>query len=173
MRTQSTIILILGLSMNALAQDYESRILELGIELYKPTPPVANFVKAVKTGNLVFLAGHGPLKPDGKYVLGKVGTDLTVEEGYIAARFVAISLLSSLKTEIGDLNRVERIVKVKGMVNAAADFTQHPQVINGCSDLLVEVFGENGKHARAAVGMNSLPINIAVEVEMIVELKAE
>ena len=173
MRTQSIMILILGISFRLTAQDYEGRLKELGIELYKPTPPVANFVKAVKTGNLVFLAGHGPLKPDGKYVLGKVGADLTVEEGYKAARFVAISLLSSLKTEIGDLNLVKRIVKVKGMVNATTDFKQHPQVINGCSDLLVEVFGENGKHARAAVGMGSLPINIAVEIEMIVELKEE
>ena len=143
----------------------------MGIELPPPGVPVANFVKAVSTGNLVFLAGHGPEKPGGGYVTGKVGKDLSVEEGYEAARLTAMALLSSLKKEIGSLNNVERIVKVKGMVNTVEGFTQQPEVINGCSDLLVEIFGEKGKHARAAVGMASLPRNIAVEVEMIVEVK--
>ncbi len=155
----------------AYSQDYEAKIKELGIELFKHDPPVANYVRAVQTGNLVFLAGHGPRKADGSYVTGKVGKDLSIEEGYQAARLVAIALLSSLKEEIGDLNKVKRIVKVKGMVNCPPDFTDQPKIINGCSDLLVDIFGENGKHARAAVGMGSLPINIAVEIEMVVELK--
>jgi len=154
------------------AFDPEARLAELGIELYEPPPPVANYVKAVQTGNLVFLAGHGPTKLDGSgYLTGQVGTDLTIEEGYAAARLVGIALLSSLKAEIGDLSRVKRIVRVFGMVNAPAGFTQQPEVINGASDLLVEIFGERGKHARAAVGMGSLPRNIAVEIEMVVEIQ--
>ena len=153
--------------------DPEARLAELGIELYEPPPPVANYVKAVQTGKLVFLAGHGPTKLDGSgYVTGQVGTDLTIEEGYAAARLVGVALLSSLKAEIGDLSRVKRIVRVFGMVNAPAGFTQQPEVINGASDLLVEIFGaERGKHARAAVGMGSLPRNIAVEIEMVVEIE--
>jgi enamine deaminase RidA (YjgF/YER057c/UK114 family) len=145
---------------------------ELGIELPEPAPPVANYVKAVRSGNLVFLAGHGPMQADGNYVLGKLGEGgLTVEEGYEAARLTAISLLASLKAEIGELSKVTRIVKVVGMVNSMPDFTAQPSVINGCSDLLVEVFGDRGKHARAAVGMVSLPIGLAVEIEMIVEVE--
>jgi len=151
--------------------DPETRIKELGIQLIKPTPPIANFVKAVRVGNMVYLSGHGPDKPEGGYITGKAGSDLTTEQAKNAARVTGISLLSSLKAEIGDLNKVKRVVKVLGMVNAAPTFEQHPQVINGCSDLLVEVFGANGKHARSAVGMCSLPMNIAVEIEMIVELK--
>ena len=151
--------------------DAEKRLKDLGIQLIKPPAPIANYVKAVRVGNLVYLSGHGPDKPDGSVVTGKVGTDLTVEQAKDAARLTGISLLSTLKAEIGDLNKVKRIVKVLGMVNAVPTFEQHPQVINGCSDLMVEVFGENGKHARSAVGMSSLPKNIAVEIEMIVELK--
>ena len=167
-----TTIIILTLSFTFLrAQDYEQKIKDLGIELFTPPPPVANYVKAVRTGNLVFLAGHGPTKPDGGYVTGKVGSDLTIKEGYDVARLVAIALLSSLKAEIGDLNKVKRIVKVKGMVNATNDFTSQPEVINGCSDLLVEIFGDKGEHARAAVGMGSLPRNISVEIEMVVEVE--
>jgi len=153
------------------SQSYEAKIKELGITLPKPTTPVANYVKAVTTGNLVFLAGHGPTDKNGELITGKVGVDLSVEDGYQAARRTALSLLASLRAEIGSLDRVGRIVKVKGMVNTTPDFTQHPEVINGCSDLLVQVFGENGKHARAAVGMGSLPRNIAVEIEMVVEIK--
>jgi len=158
----------------SIAQDFdpEARLAELGIELYEPPPPVANYVKAVQTGNLVFVAGHGPTKLDGSgYVTGQVGVDLTIEEGYDAARLVAIALLSSLKAEIGDLSRVKRVVRVFGMVNAPAGFGEQPEVINGASDLFVEVFGERGKHARAAVGMGSLPRNIAVEIEMVVEIE--
>ena len=151
--------------------DPESRLAEMGIELGDAPQPVANYVTAVKTGNLVFLAGHGPSLPAGGYMTGKVGQDLTVEEGYEAARFTGIALLRSLKASIGDLNKVKRIVKVTGMVNCTNDFEDHPTVINGMSDLMVEVFGEGvGKHARSAVGMSSLPLNIAVEIEMVVEV---
>jgi enamine deaminase RidA (YjgF/YER057c/UK114 family) len=149
----------------------EKRLAALGIELPTPPAPVANYVRAVTTGKLVFLAGHGPLKPDGTYVTGKLGKDLTIEEGYEAARLTAIAMLASLKAEIGDLDRVRRIVKVTGMVNSDPAFTDQPKVINGCSDLLVSIFGDQGKHARAAVGMASLPIGIAVEIEMVVEVE--
>jgi enamine deaminase RidA (YjgF/YER057c/UK114 family) len=152
--------------------DPEARIKELGIQLIKPSAPVANYVKAVRVGNMVYLSGHGPDKADGGLVTGKVGSDLTLEQGRDAARLVGISLLSTLKAEIGDLNKVKRIVKVLGMVNAIPTFEKQPQVINGCSDLMVEVFGEKGKHARSSVGVASLPSNIAVEIEMVVELKS-
>lgn len=151
--------------------DVEAKIAEMGIELPEAPPPVANYVNAVRTGNLVFLAGKGPNKPEGGYVTGKVGVDLTVEEGYAAAQLAARSQLAALKAEIGDLNKVVRIVKVLGMVNCAAGFGNQPEVVNGFSDTMVEVFGERGKHARAAVGMASLPRNIAVEIEMIVEVQ--
>ena len=151
--------------------DPEARLQELGISLKSPAPPVANYVNAVRSGNLLFLAGKGPTTAEGELVTGKLGADMTVEEGYAAARLTAITQLAVLKAELGNLNRVSRVVKVLGMVNAAPDFTEHPEVINGYSDLMVEVFGERGKHARAAVGMGSLPRNIAVEVEMIVEVR--
>lgn len=151
--------------------DVYERLDAQGIELVEPGPPVANFVYAVRAGNLIFLSGHGPNRPDGSLVTGKLGTDdLTLEEGQEAARLTGISLLASLEQEIGDLNRVNRIVKVTGMVNAAPSFTQHSQVINGFSDLMVDLFGDRGSHARAAVGMSSLPGNIAVEIDMIVEI---
>ena len=150
--------------------DPEARLSELGIVLATPASPVANYVNAVRAGNLIFLAGKGPNKPDGTYVTGKLGSDLTVEEGYQAARLTAISQLAVLKAELGNLNKVKRIVKVLGMVNASPDFTDQPEVINGFSDLMVEVFGQRGKHARAAVGMGSLPRGIAVEVELVVEV---
>jgi len=139
--------------------------------LRTPGEPSANFLGAVRVDNILYLSGRGPVKEDGGYVTGKLGVDLTVEEGYEAARLTGIDLLAALKAEIGDLNKVKRIVKVLGVVNADPHFTQHPQVINGFSDLMVEVFGENGKHARSALGMGSLPFGIPVEIEMIVELK--
>lgn len=151
--------------------DVEERINSLGITLAEPSSPVANYVNSVRTGNLVFMAGKGPNKPEGGYVTGKLGSDLTIEEGYEAGRLVAIAQLSALKAEVGDLNKVVRIVKVLGMVNSAPDFGDQPEVVNGFSDTMVEVFGERGKHARAAVGMGSLPRNIAIEVEMIVEVQ--
>jgi enamine deaminase RidA (YjgF/YER057c/UK114 family) len=150
----------------------EERLKELGLELPSSATPMANYVPAVRTGNLVFLSGHGPLEKD-RLVTGKVGSDLTVEEGYQAARLTAIGLLGTLKDLIGDLERVRRIVKLLGMVNCDSTFMEQPQVVNGASDLLVEVFGERGRHARSAVGMNALPVNIAVEIEMIVEVEDE
>lgn len=175
MRTRLPLILLFALITGMVYGQKptpEQRLEELGIQLPDPPDPVANYVGAVQTGNLVFLAGHGPLLPDGSYITGKLGRDLTLVEGYAAARQTGIALLATLKREIGDLSRVTRIVKVNGMVNATPDYTEQPNVINGCSDLLVEVFGpEIGKHARAAVGMNSLPIGIAVEIEMIVEIR--
>jgi enamine deaminase RidA (YjgF/YER057c/UK114 family) len=153
------------------AQTPEQKLKEKGIVLPSPSKPVANYVNAVRTGNLIFLAGKGPKKTDGTDITGKVGKDLTVEEGYEAAKWVAINQLAALKAEIGDLNKVKRIVKVLGMVNCESSFTDHPKVINGFSDFMVEIFGAKGKHARSAVGMGSLPNNIAVEVEMIVEVK--
>ena len=150
----------------------EEKLKQLGLELPSSAKPMANYVPAVRTGNLVFLSGHGPLEKD-RLVTGKVGSDLTVEEGYQAARLTAIGLLGSLKALIGDLERVRRIVKLLGMVNCDPTFMEQPQVINGASDLLVEVFGDRGRHARSAVGMNALPVNIAVEIEMIVEVEDE
>ncbi|WP_370688796.1 RidA family protein [Fulvivirga ulvae] len=170
-KTLLTGIVLLSAIKMLNAQTPEQMLEKLGIELIKPTKPVANYTKAVQSGNLVFLSGHGPSKGDGTSIKGKLGSDLTLEEGQEAARIAAISLLSTLKAEIGDLSRVKRIVKVTGMVNCTPDFYDQSKVINGCSDLLVEVFGEKGKHARAAVGMVSLPFNIAVEIEMIVEVK--
>ncbi len=127
-------------------------------------------MKVVRTGNLLFLAGHGPQKADGTWVTGKLGKDMTIEQGYEASRLTAIQLLGTIKTELGSLNKVKRIVKVNGMVNCTSDFYDQPKVINGCSDLLVAVFGENGKHARAAIGMNSLPMNTAVEIDLVLEI---
>jgi enamine deaminase RidA (YjgF/YER057c/UK114 family) len=153
------------------AQDPEARLKELKIELFKPVAPMANYVRAVRTGNLIYLSGHGPTRADGTNIQGKVGRELTVEQGYDAARQTGIALLSTLKSEIGDLSKVKRIVKVLGMVNCTEDFKDQPKVINGFSDLMVAVFGEKGKHARSAVGMYALPSNIAVEIEMIVEVE--
>lgn len=150
--------------------DFDKKLDSLGIAITKPGAPVANYVNIVQTGNLLFLAGKGPNLPEGGYVTGVVGADLTQEEGYEAARLVAAAQISVLKDYLGDLNKVKRVVKVLGMVNATDDFVNHPEVINGFSDVMVEVFGEKGKHARAAVGMGSLPRNIAVEVEAIVEI---
>ena len=153
--------------------DVEERVTELGFALTEPSKPQANYVNAVRTGNLVFMAGKGPTTEAGELITGKVGSDLSIEEGYEAARRVAIAQLSALKAEIGDLNKVVRIVKVLGMVNCTTDFTNQPEVINGFSDTMVEILGERAKHARAAVGMGSLPRNIAVEIEMIVEVQDE
>ncbi len=151
--------------------DPEARLRALGIELPVAASPVANYVNAVRSGNLLFLAGKGPKNAAGEYITGKVGQDLTIEQGYEAARLTALAQLAVLKAELGSLSKVKRIVKVTGMVNCTSDFTNQPEVINGFSDLMVEVFGERGKHARAAVGMGSLPRNIAVEIEAVVEVE--
>ena len=150
-------------------QQIENKLKALGITLPEMSAPVANYAKYVRTGNLIFLSGHGPC--GGEFKNGKVGKDLTVEEGYAAARTTGICLLATLKHAVGgDWSRVKQIVKVNGMVHSAPDFTAQPQVMNGCSDLLVAVFGEKGKHARAAVGMVALPNNIPVEIDMVVEV---
>jgi enamine deaminase RidA (YjgF/YER057c/UK114 family) len=153
------------------AQDAEAKLKEKGIVLTPPSKPVANYVNAVRVGNLLFLAGKGPTKADGTHITGKVGKDLTMEQGYEAAKLTAINHLAVLKAELGSLNKVKRIVKVLGMVNCTDDFKDQPKVINGYSDLMVDIFGDKGKHARSAVGMNALPLNIAVEVEVIVEVE--
>jgi enamine deaminase RidA (YjgF/YER057c/UK114 family) len=149
----------------------EDRLKELGISLPERPSPVANYVPGVKIGNLLFTAGVGPAnRPDGTIPTGKVGKDLTVEEGYAAARLTGLNALARLKGEMGDLDKVTRIIKVLAMVNCTPDFTQQPAVANGFSDLMVEVFGDKGRHARSAVGMNALPNNIPIEIEMIVEV---
>jgi enamine deaminase RidA (YjgF/YER057c/UK114 family) len=150
--------------------DVEGRLKDLGLELPSSATPVANYVPAVRTGDLVFLSGHGPVGKD-RLITGKLGRDLTVEEGYQAARLVALGLLGSLKAAIGDLDKVRRIVKLVGMVNCDPAFLEHPRVVDGASDLLVEVFGDRGSHARSAVGMSALPFDIAVEIEMIAEVE--
>ena len=150
--------------------DTAANLKALNITLPKLKKPLANYVHTVRTGNLVYTAGKGSANPDGSLYTGKLGDDLTIEQGKEAARLAGIRLLASLQAELGDLNKVKRIVKVLGMVNATPDFTEHSQVINGFSDLMVEVFGERGKHARSAVGMSSLPKNLAVEIEMVVEV---
>ena len=144
----------------------EKRLKELGIQLAPPSPPVANYVNAVRTGNLLFLAGKGP----GGSVSGKLGREFNIEQGYEHARSVGLALLAVMRQELGSLDRVKRVVKVLGMVNGTPEFTDQPKVINGCSDLFVEVLGERGKHARSAVGMGSLPMGIPVEIEVIVEV---
>ena len=167
----SIITAISFLSSTAIAQDAETKLKEKGIVLAAPGKPVANYVNVVRVGNLLFLAGKGPTNPDGTNITGKVGKDLTIEQGYEAARLTAINHLAVLKAELGSLNKVKRIVKVLGMVNCTEDFKDQPKVINGYSDLMVEIFGDKGKHARSAVGMYALPSNIAVEVEVIVEIE--
>lgn len=145
--------------------DPEKKLVEMGLQLPPVAKPVANYVKAVRVGNLVFLAGHT------SELAGKVGKEVTTEQGYEAARQTGLSLLASLKAEIGDLNKVKRFVKVLGMVNCVEGFVDQPKVMNGFSDLMVALFGEPGKHARSAVGMYALPSNKAVEIEMIVEVE--
>jgi len=149
----------------------EQRLKELKIDLGTVSSPVANYVNAVRTGNLLFLAGKGPRAENGKRPSGKVGRDYTAEQAYQHARTVGMDLLAVMRAELGSLDKVKRVVKVLGMVNAVPEFQDHPKVINGCSDLFVEVLGERGKHARSAVGMGSLPMGIPVEIECIVEVE--
>ena len=149
----------------------DARLAELGITLPPVPEPAGSYVHAVQTGNLLFLAGKGPRNPDGSTPTGKVGRDVTAAEAYEHARSVGLTLLAVLRETLGDLDRVRRVVKVLGMVNAVPEFGEQPRVINGCSDLFVEVFGERGRHARSAVGMGSLPGGITVEIEAIVEVE--
>jgi enamine deaminase RidA (YjgF/YER057c/UK114 family) len=151
----------------------EARIKELGITLPNPPKPMGNYVPGVRVGNLLFLSGHGPIRIEGNpSARGKVGRDLSTEDAYKVAREVGLNLLGSARALLGSLDRVKRVVKVLGMVNAVESFGEQPKVINGFSDLMIEVFGENGRHARSAVGMGSLPAGIPVEIEMILEVGA-
>jgi len=149
----------------------EARLHELGIELPEIPRSVASYVGAVRTGELIYLSGRLPMR-DGQVVFkGKLGRDVSAEDGYQAARLSMLNLLATLKAEVGDLDKVKQIVKVLGMVSSDPDFTDQPSVLNGASDLLVEVFGDRGRHARSAVGVAVLPLNAAVEVELIVEVQ--
>lgn len=147
------------------------RLVELGIELPPVPRPVANYVPSVLAGDLLFLSGQGPRISPHEYAQGKVGAEVTVEQAYQHARMVGIQLLAAARDALGSLDRVRRVVKLLGMVNGTPDFREHPQVINGCSDLFVSVFGEAGRHARSAVGMGSLPNNITVEIEAILQVE--
>jgi enamine deaminase RidA (YjgF/YER057c/UK114 family) len=149
----------------------EQRLAELKITLPALKAPLGTYVHAKRTGNLLFLSGKGPHNPDGTVPKGKLGAEFTVEEGYRHARSVGLTLIAAMKDALGELDRVEDIVKVLGMVNATPDFADQPKVVNGCSDLFVEVFGERGRHARSAVGMGSLPGGIPVEIEVIVAVR--
>ena len=148
----------------------EDKLKEMGFTVPEPPPPGGNYIPARRTGNVVFLSGVTPSRPDGTAFKGKLGRDLTVEEGYAAAQNCALKLLANLKKEIGDLDNVTKVIKLLGMVNSDPDFTQPPAVVNGCSDLLVNVYGDRGRHARSAVGLATLPGGVAVEIEMIVEV---
>ncbi len=152
------------------AQTPYQRLAALGIELPPPPPPIANFVTHVREGNVLYLSGQGPREPDGHLHSGKVGGDVSIDRAYQHARLTGINLLAVMHGALGDLSRVKRVVKLLGMVNAVPHFEDHPSVINGCSDLFIEVFGEAGQHARSAVGFGSLPGNITVEIEAIVSL---
>jgi len=153
------------------AQSPEENLKNLGIILPKISSPIANYVNYVRTGNLIYFSGTGPSIEDQGFVKGKLGKDLTIDQGREAARITGINMIANLKNAIGDLSKVKKIVKVFGMVNSTESFTDQPKVINGFSDLMVAVFGEKGKHARSAVGMIALPLNMAVEIEMIVEVE--
>jgi len=170
MKKTITVVMLL-ITCSLVAQKIDQKLGELSIELPKASKPMANYVNAVRVDNTIYLSGKGPRKADGTFITGKVGQDMTVEEAQQAARLTGINQLAALKEFIGNLDKVKRIVKVFGMVNCTTDFKQQPTVINGFSDLMVEVFGEKGRHARSAVGMGSLPLNIPVEIEMIVEIE--
>ncbi|MDA1015042.1 MAG: RidA family protein [Planctomycetota bacterium] len=149
----------------------DAKIQELGLELPPPPKPQGTYMPIVQDGNTIYVSGHGPLKPDGSMFTGKVGSEVDAEAGRLSARQTGLAILATLKNQLGSLDRVDRLIKVLGMVNCTPDFTTHPAVINGFSDLMVEVFGENGRAARSAVGMGSLPGNITTEIEVILKIK--
>lgn len=168
MKTSNVLLLLFFstcLSWSSFAQTPEEKINQLGLTIPEVSQPIANYVKWKQVGNLLYLSGTGPK------IYGKVGDDLSVEQGYQAARATGLEIIAVLKAATGDLSKIKQFVKVLGMVNATPEFTAQPAVINGFSDLMVEVFGEKGKHARSAVGVGSLPNNMAVEIEVIVELE--
>ncbi|CAH0479841.1 unnamed protein product [Peronospora belbahrii] len=151
----------------------EDRAAELGYELLTAGVPKGNYVNVVRTGNYIYTAGHLPVTATGELITGKLGKDLTTKEGYAAAQLVALALLSTLKNELGELDHIKRVVKLTGFVNCVDTFTAQPGVINGASDTVAAIFGDKGKHARSAVGTNALPLNVAVEIEAIVEVEAD
>lgn len=151
----------------------EQRLKELNIQLPDVPTPIANFVMWQQVGNLLYLSGQGPRRPDGSIPVGRLGLNYSVEQGYADARQIGLQILATVRKAVGSLDRIEAVVKLLGMVNAEPDFGQHPKVINGCSDLLVEVLGERGKHARSAVGMGSLPNGMPVEIEAIIQVKVD
>ncbi|MEJ6603737.1 MAG: RidA family protein [Opitutaceae bacterium] len=165
------LILSLAMGFSVAANTPEERLTELKIELPNTAKPVANYVPVVRSGNLIFLAGHIPKDEAGNFITGKVGTDITLAQAQHAAERTALALLATLRGEIGSLNHVKRIVRVEGFVNCRGDFTNQSKVINGCSDLLVDIFGEKGRHTRLAIGAGSLPLNVSVEIAMIVEVE--
>ncbi len=171
MKKYLVFLFMAAVSIQAYGQSPEQKLQQLGIVLSPAGKPIANYVKYVRVGNLIYLSGHGPQKTDGNYITGKLGKDLTIEEGYAAARQTGINILATIKDAVGDLHKVKRIIKVLGMVNSTGQFTDQPKVMNGFSDLMVAVFAENGKHARSAVGMNSLPGGMCIEIELIVEVE--
>jgi len=148
----------------------EARVTELGLELPAAPAPGGNYTPVVQVGDICYVSGHGPLRPDGEMLTGRVGAEVSEEEGYLAARQVGLAMLATLRSSLGSLDRVQRVVKVLGMVNSTPEFQTHPKVMNGFSDLMVEVFGEPGRAARSAIGMGSLPGNISVEVEAIIQV---
>lgn len=148
----------------------QTRLRELGITLPPVPTPLANYVPFTLSGNLLFLAGQGPRAADGTWMCGRVGDQVSVEDAYQHARLAGLRLLSAAQAALGSLDRVRRVLKVTGFVNASPEFGEHPSVINGCSDLLVEVFGEAGRHARTALGVGSLPLGITVEIEAVLEV---
>jgi enamine deaminase RidA (YjgF/YER057c/UK114 family) len=148
----------------------DGRLAELGIELSDPFPPAGEYINAVRTGDLLILGGHIPFSPPQRIIFGKLGADLDVDAGREAARFAAITALATIRSELGTLDAVKRIVLVRGVVNAASDFIGHTQVIDAASEVFVNVFGDAGRHARLAVGVSSLPANIALEIEVTVEV---
>jgi enamine deaminase RidA (YjgF/YER057c/UK114 family) len=154
-----------------MASEIEERLSEMGLALPEPFPPVGNYVGAVSVGNIVFVSGHGPFQDGKPLYTGKLDSAVSVEEGYEAARLVMLHCLASLRTEIGSLDRVVRVVKLLGMVNSDPTFARQPEVINGASDLLTSLYGERGRHARSAVGMGALPLGIPVEIEMVVHVQ--
>jgi enamine deaminase RidA (YjgF/YER057c/UK114 family) len=148
----------------------EARLTELGYELPPPPPPVGNYLPAARSGNIMWMAGVGSGRPDGSRITGKLGDELTVEQGYEAARWCALNLLSRMKAELGDLDKVTRVLKVVGMVNSAPGFGEQARVVDGASDLFVALFGDQGRHARSAPGMGALPGGAAVIVDCVVEV---
>jgi len=153
------------------AQSPEQKLAQLRIVLPTVQEVNGSYVDMTRVGNLIFLSGKGPLQANGEYIKGKVGSDLTIEQGYAAARLTAVNQLAVLKKELGDLKKIKRIVKVNGYVNSASNFYDQPKVVNGFSDLLIEIFGEAGRHARTSIGTAALPMNMAIEVEMIIEIE--